>query len=262
MIMLKEMKISEMVRIVLFTCKTCLPPPPSKFSRNLCHRGFQRSLNTTSSPIKHLHKTSLYKQLGISFVELLIMTLFLTGIAFSTAFLITRSKSSMKSTSQTSRCPMLAKEVLERFTTFGTRLYGYSYDGSLSHQDHHPKIRPLLMIPDTGASPPAIKDVAGHSRASTNPSQIKFPGIFQKTLADLSMTISAGSDGDWVNTGVDIIKMQNNQLELGSSVFIINTINVLQYLYNSDKDYFTGTRKKWHRGVGKKYGPLWIVIPL
>ena len=58
------------------------------------------------------------------------------------------------------------------------------------------------------------------------------------------MTISAGSDGHWVNTGVDIIQMQNNQLELGSSVFIINTINVLQYLYNSDKDYFYWNKKK------------------
>ena len=86
----------------------------------------------------------------------------------------------MKSTAQTGHCPLLAKEILDQFVSFGTRLYGYGYDGNLSHQDHHPKYRPLLIMPDTSASPPSIKDVAGHSRSTTNTSKLKFPGIFAK----------------------------------------------------------------------------------
>ena len=162
----------------------------------------------------------------------------------------------MKSISQTGHCPMLAKEILEQFTSFGTRLYAYSYDGSLGHTKANPKFRPLLIMPDTSSSPPVIKDVAGHSRSTSNPSKLQFPGIFAKTLENLSMNISAGADGHWVNTGVDIVKMQNNQVELGSSVFIINTVNVLQYLYNSDKDYFTGTRKNSSEVWGKIYSTM------
>ena len=190
------------------------------------------------------------------------MTLFLTSIAFSTAFLVTRSKSSMQSVSQTGRCPLLAREILEQFAAFGTRLYGYSYDGGLNHTDGNPKYRPFLIIPDTSASPPIIKDVAGHSRSTTNPSQLKFPGIFAKTFKNLSITIPAGSDGDWVNTGVDIVKRNSDKVELGTSILIINTVNVLQYLYNSDKDYFTGTRQNSTEVWGKRWSNMISGSPL
>ena len=235
---------------MLSITKTCLPPPP-KFSITLYHKALHRV-------IKCVHKPYLYfsKQLGISFVELLIMTLFLTGIAFSTAFLVTQSKTSMKSTSQIGHCPMLAKEVLEQFTTFGTRLYAYSYDGGLGHTKVNPKFRPLLIMSDTASSPAGIKDVAGHSRSTPHPSQLKFPDVFSENLKNLSMSISSGSSGDWVNTGVDIIQMKNNNIELGSSVFIVNAVNVLQYLYNADSTYFTGTRKNGSEVWGKIWSNL------
>ena len=243
--MLKKIRISKSVRIPLFLRKMCRCPPPLKFSIILYYKAFQIIL-------KRVYNPNFSKQFGMSFIEIMIIALFLVGITVATAFLITRSKSSMKSVSQTRHCPMLAQEIIDQFVSFGTRLYSYGYDGSLSHQDHHPKYRPLLIMPASQN----IKDIAGHSRSTTNMSKLKFPGIFAKTLKDMSMTISAGSDGHWVNTGVDIIKMQNNQLELGSSVFIINTVNVLQYLYNSDQNYFTGTRKNGTEVWGKIWSTM------
>ena len=180
---------------------------------------------------------------GMTLVEILIVAFVLAVVGFGSAYHIAQSKIQMRSMAQTGSCPQIVRESLEQFVGFGTRLYGYSYDGTLAHTKDHPKFRPLLIkkTSQTGQSN-NFTDVR-------NGSSLTFPTIVNNILSQLSINLGNGNIGDWANTGVDIIRIDNQyNVHLGSSVFLINQVNVLQYLYNTDSSYFTG-----NSGKGKKF---------
>ena len=154
-----------------------------------------------------------------------------------------QSKVTLKSASQSKSCSLLARETIEQFVSSGTRLYGYSYDASLSHLSHHPKFNPILLQYNTSKTN-NYKDIRGGA-------SLKFPDIIKNTILDqlkVSITSSTGN-GDWANTGMDLIRFDaSGKIHLASSVFLINQVNVLQYLYNSDSGFFNG-----NSGKGKKF---------
>ena len=182
---------------------------------------------------------------GMTFVEILIVAFVLAVVGFGSAYHIAQSKMIMKSTTQRDSCPKLTRETLEQFITFGTRLYGYSYDGSLAHAKTYPKFRPLLLS-RSGTGVSNFNDLK-------NGSSLKFPGFINNVFNQLSINIGGGLAGDWANTGVDIIEIDSSdKIHLGSSIFLINQVNVLQYLYNSDVAFFTGNVVSG-QAMGKKF---------
>ena len=229
-----------------------------------------------TSPIRRVLKFfkkrhALRRSSGISMLEVLIISVIIGAFAIASTLLITQSKLRMRSVSQTGSCPLLAKEILEQFTSFGTALYGYSYGDSSQGTSHNPKFRPLLLTTHSSG----YKDVAGCTTCSGSiRSLLKFPSMLNEAFQRLSIVkdgqtnsiITAPSNGDWVNTGKDIIKVVKDSsgkktIHLGSSIFLINQVNVLQFLYNKDHKFFDdnvidGVAK------GKKYSTMQANSPL
>ena len=164
-------------------------------------------------------------------------------VGMGSAYWMAQSKVTLKSASQSKSCSLLARETIEQFVSSGTRLYGYSYDASLSHLSHHPKFNPILLQYNTSKTN-NYKDIRGGA-------SLKFPDIIKNTILDqlkASITSSTGN-GDWANTGVNLIRFDaSGKIHLASSIFLINQVNVLQYLYNSDSGFFNG-----NSGKGKKF---------
>ena len=148
---------------------------------------FQNKTTKFKSPFLNSQNESLQSKLrhsecGMTLLEILVITVILATISLGGVYYMTQSKAIMKSLTQKDSCPKMARNTLEQFIGFGTRIYGYSYDGSLSHKTNHPKFQPLLL---TKKSTTGINNFVDLKSGST----LKFPDIVTNILNKLPVNM-------------------------------------------------------------------------
>ena len=193
-------------------------------------------------PIFSYQKTKLsfhfFHERGMMLVEVIVIAIFLGVAAIGITYFFTQTKITMSSSSQVMKCQTIVKQALENVVSLGTRLYGYK----IKHDTSNLNYTPLFITKNTKAYgvDDNIKDIGDGS-------ELYFPPqIYQKLYKDL-----VGMDIDppikvipQSNTGKPIISDKNTYpIETSTSVLIVNSANVLQYLYNSDPAYSTGDGK-------------------
>ena len=175
---------------------------------------------------------------GMTLIEVILIAVFLAAIAVSTSYFFNQNKAVMRSSSQVMRCQTIVKQALENTVSLGTRLYGYKiHHSSNSNLNYTP-----LFITKKSAK---AYDVDGNIKDAGDGSQLNFPSKmyqdFYKNLVgmDIDPPIKTIPKN---NTGKPII---NDALpvEISTSTLLVNSINALQYLYNSDPAYSTGDGK-------------------
>ena len=167
-------------------------------------------------------------------VEIILAALFLAAAAIGTAYFFTQTKVTMSSSSQTMECQTIAKQALENTVSLGSRLYGYRIH---YHTDSKFSYKPLF-IKKNGST---IVDV-------NDGRKLLFPPEMYRTLYNnLGVSSSIPDQDPETNTGKPLIG-DTYPYDLSTSVLIVNSVNALQYLYNSDNGFFTGNAKK-----GNKY---------
>ena len=178
---------------------------------------------------------SRFRERGMLLVEIILSALFLAAAAIGTAYFFTQTKVTMSSSSQVMSCQTIAKGALENVVSLGSRLYGYRIH---YHTDSKFSYKPLF-IKKNGS---AIVDV-------NDGRELSFPPEMYKTLYN-NLGVMGGSfpiQDPETNTGKPLIG-DTYPFDLSTSVLIVNSVNALQYLYNSDNSFFTGNAKK-----GNKY---------
>ena len=174
---------------------------------------------------------------GMTLIEAILIAVLLAAIAVSTSYFFNQNKAVMRSSSQVMRCQTIVKQALENTVSLGTRLYGYKIHHSSNSNLNY---TPLFITKNTKAY-----DVDGNIKDAGDGSQLNFPSKmyqdFYKNLVgmDIDPPIKTIPKN---NTGKPII---NDALpvEISTSTLLVNSINALQYLYNSDPAYSTGDGK-------------------
>ena len=169
--------------------------------------------------------------MGMMLVEVVLMAVFLAAIAIATPYFFAQTQATMKSSSQTIGCQSIAQQALINTVSLGARLYGYK----VNHSDNNLKYDPLF-IKKNGTT---IDDVGDGSELSFPPEKYK---ILYKSLG-VTPTIQDPK----TNTGKDLIG-STYPFDLSTSVLLVNSVNALQYLYNSDNSFLTD-----NSGMGKMY---------
>ena len=167
-------------------------------------------------------------------VELILIAVFLASVAIGASYFFTQTKVTMRSSSQVAKCQTIAKQALENVVSLGTRLYGYR----IHHRDNDLSYEPLFIKYDTG-EPNNIKHI-------NSGSELSFPPEMYKTLYK-NLGVSPPTQDPGTNTGVPLIGA-TYPFEISTSTLIVNSVNALQYLYNSDNGFFTE-----NSGKGKMY---------
>ena len=174
----------------------------------------------------------------MTLVEVILIAVFLIGTTLGTAFFFTQTKIIMKSSSQIMGCQTIAKEALENTVSLGTRLYGYRIKHSTSNLNY----TPLFITKNTKAYDVDnnIKDVGDGSEFSFPPEM--YQELYKNLVGmDISPPIKVSPQS---NTGQLIISDKSlHPIEISTSTLIVNSINALQYLYNSDPAYSIGDGK-------------------
>ena len=146
------------------------------------------------------------------------------------------------------------KTSLRKYTvSLGSRLYGYHINNSDNDLKYNP-----LFIKASGTNVVDVGDGSYLGRSSA-----KFPPQMYQDLYTNLVGIATPSSrtsppnnplSPQENSGVPLVTLSTNPPELGTSALIINSVNTLQYLYNSDPAYFdvadSGNPEQW---LGKKY---------
>ena len=167
-------------------------------------------------------------------VEVILIAVFLATVAIGTSYFFAQTKATMTSSSQVMECQTIAKQALESVVSLGTRLYGYK----VSHRESAFRYEPLFIKYDT-SEPNNIKHV-------NSGSELSFPPQMYKTLYE-NLGVSPPTQDPETNTGVPLIGA-TYPFEISTSTLIVNSVNALQYLYNSDNGFFTE-----NSGMGKMY---------
>ena len=167
-------------------------------------------------------------------VEVILIAVFLATVAIGTSYFFAQTKATMSSSSQVMECQTIAKQALESVVSLGTRLYGYR----IKHGKHDFRYEPLFIKYDT-SEPNNIKHV-------NSGSELSFPPQMYKTLYE-NLGVSPPTQDPGTNTGVPLIGA-TYPFEISTSTLIVNSVNALQYLYNSDNGFFTE-----NSGKGKMY---------
>ena len=177
-------------------------------------------------------------QRGMLLLEMILMALFLGAIALSTFYYFAQTKATLSSSSQTTNCQTIVKQALENAVSLGSRLYGYK----INHSDSNFRYTPLFVTKNTKAW-----NVAGNIKDVNDGSELSFPPDMYKTLyKNLGLgTVSSQTPKD--NTGQVVIG-NTYPYDVSTSTLLVNSVNALQYLYNSDNGFFTA-----NSGKGKKY---------
>ena len=176
-------------------------------------------------------------QRGMLLLEMILMALFLGAIAFGTFYYFAQTKATLSSSSQTTSCQTVIKQALESAVSLGSRLYGYK----INHSDSNFRYTPLFLTKNTKAW-----DVDGNIKDVNDGSELSFPPDMYKTLyKNLGVTVSSQNPKD--NTGQAVIG-NTYPYDVSTSTLLVNSVNALQYLYNSDNGFFTA-----NSGKGKKY---------
>ena len=167
-------------------------------------------------------------------VEVILIAVFLASIAIGTSYFFAQTKVTMRSSSQVMGCQTIAKQALESVVSLGTRLYGYK----INHRDRAFSYKPLFIEYDPN-EPNNIKHVNSGSKLS-------FPPQMYKTLYT-NLGVSPPIQDPGTNTDKPLIGA-TYPFEISTSTLIVNSVNALQYLYNSDNGFFTE-----NSGKGKMY---------
>ena len=174
--------------------------------------------------------------MGIMLVEVILIAVFLATIAVSTPYFFAQNQAVMRSSSQTIECQTIAKQALNNTVSLGARLYGYKINTDTSkHNDEDLGYNPLF-IKKNGT---IINDVGDGS-------ELSFPPEKYKTLYK-NLGISPATQDPKTNTGKVLIG-STHPYDLSTSTLLVNSVNALQYLYNSDNLFFTD-----NSGMGKMY---------
>ena len=86
-------------------------------------------------------------QRGMLLLEMILMALFLGGIALSTSYYFTQTQATLTSSSQVTNCQNIVKQALESTVSLGARLYGYK----INHGTSNLKYTPLFLTKNTKA---------------------------------------------------------------------------------------------------------------
>ena len=197
--------------------KTSTPPPPPYYSLGV--RRFTRP-----------------RERGMLLVEVILIAVFLATVAIGTSYFFAQTKATMTSSSQVIGCQTIAKQALESVVSLGTRLYGYRIHDRKDYFSYEP-----LFIKDSGGG--NIVDVGSGSKLSF------FPPEMYKTLYE-NLGVSPPIQDPGTNTGVPLIGA-TYPFEISTSTLIVNSVNALQYLYNSDNGFFTGKGKMYTSNNGE-----------
>ena len=158
-------------------------------------------------------------------------------MALSTSYYFTQTQATLSSSSQATTCQNIVKQALEDTVSLGARLYGYK----INHNDSNLRYNPLFIKKNTKAY-----DVYGNIDDVNDGSELSFPPYKYTTLfKNLGLTVSSQSPKD--NTDKLVIG-DTYPYDISTSVLLVNSVNALQYLYNSDNGFFTE-----NGGKGKKY---------
>ena len=167
-------------------------------------------------------------------IEVILIAVFLASIAIGTSYFFAQTKVTMRSSSQVMGCQTIAKQALESVVSLGTRLYGYRIHDQSGKLSYEP-----LFIKDSGGS---VVDVGSGS-------ELSFPPKMYKTLYE-NLGVSPPTQGPKTNTGVPLIGA-TYPFEISTSTLIVNSVNALQYLYNSESGFFTVKGKMYTNSGGQ-----------
>ena len=176
------------------------------------------------------------KQLGMGLVEMLIVMTMLALISVGTAYYFTQSQTVMRSSAQDSDCQSIAQSALDRVVSLGTRLYGYR----VGHTDSDLRYNPLFIKKGTqitGSTPAAyrITDTSSGNNLSLTD---KYKNLYEELTNNTPPALL-------VNTGVPLVNLSGSGfINIGTSVLLVNSVNFLQYMYNSDPEFFNGNSGK------------------
>ena len=174
-------------------------------------------------------------QHGMMLVEIILIAVFLATVAIGTSYFFAQTKVTMSSSSQVTQCSTIAKQALENVVSLGARLYGYRINYYTNSAFSY---KPLFIKDDGGGG---IKDVGSGS-------ELSFPPEMYKTLyTNLGVSPSIGNPQS--NTGKPLIG-DSYPYDISTAVLIVNSVNALQYLYNSDNGFNSGSKGKMHTAGG------------
>ena len=189
-------------------------------------------------PLYHSLGTKLHirsHERGMTLIEVILMAVFLITAAIGTAHFFAQTRVTMSSSSQAMSCQTIAKEALDNVVSLGARLYGYKIN---YYADSKFSYKPLFIKYNTG-NPGNIEHV-------NSGSELHFPPDMYRTLYE-NLGVSFSIQDPETNTGHPLIG-NTYPYDLSTSVLLVNSVNALQYLYNSDNRFFTD-----NAGKGKKY---------
>ena len=86
-------------------------------------------------------------QRGMLLLEMILIALFLGGIALSASYYFTQTKATLSSSSQSTSCQNIVKQALEDTVSLGARLYGYK----IKHSDSDLRYTPLFITKNANA---------------------------------------------------------------------------------------------------------------
>ena len=197
-------------------------------------------LTIRSSKMKlHTH----FRQRGMALVEVILIAVFLGVLAVGTTYFFAQTQTTLRSSSQTMGCQVIAKQALENVVSIGTRLYGYK----INNQDASLQYNPLF-IKQSGSSTVDVGDGSYLGRSDVGFPPAMYKDLFETLGVKKANSTDYNSSNPKKNSGVPLVTLNTDPLELGTSVLIISSVNALQYLYNSNKNFFTG-----NSGKGEKY---------
>ena len=175
-------------------------------------RGLIRSFSST-----------VYCAKGITLVETIVISALLAGMALGATYFFAQNKTIMLSSSQTMGCQAIAKQALESVMSLGSRLYGYK----VNHSDPNLDYRSVWL---------QNNDIVLRQFP---------PQMYRDLFEKIGLSYNA-NDTPENNSGVRLIRRVSPFLiETSTSVLLINFVNALQYLYNSDpNEYFSAQGKE------------------
>ena len=170
-------------------------------------------------------------------VEIILIAVFLAAAAISASYFFTQTKLTMSSSSQVMQCSTIAKQALESVVSLGVRLYGYK----IHHTDGRFMYEPLFIKYNTSKS--------GNIEHVNNGSELSFPPeMYNALYKNLGITPPTGDPQS--NIGKPLIG-DAYPFEISTAVLIVNSVNALQYLYNSNNGFFTEKGKMYTNNDGE-----------
>ena len=204
------------------------PPPPPNFSLAFI-------------------KQKTFCQQGISLVEVLLLAVFLAALSLSSAYYFTQTSATISSSSQVLQCQTIAQQALAKVVSLGARIYGYKINQNIYSKP--------LLIKNRGATHTIVnafqKDSHGINKAcnsgysgDNDACNLSVHNEYKKVLKALTEGLMPGSV---FNAGMPLITnpldATTQSIEIAPSIMLVNSVNFLQYLYNSDIAYSTGDGK-------------------